>query len=117
MFRQHLHTLNCLGHKVKSRSQKRHERRNLRRLISPPNAAHELQRGPNGILIGPEVSRIFAEIILDRIDLDVEFTGEIDQLTKVVSEPTWGAKTTMSLGMSTTFTYSTTMIEFAGISS
>ncbi|KKM98027.1 hypothetical protein LCGC14_1162100 [marine sediment metagenome] len=26
----------------------------------------------NGILIGPEVSRIFAEIILDRIDLDVE---------------------------------------------
>lgn len=28
----------------------------------------------NGILIGPEVSRIFAEIILDRIDLDVEST-------------------------------------------
>lgn len=26
----------------------------------------------NGILIGPEVSRIFAEIILDKIDLDVE---------------------------------------------
>lgn len=26
----------------------------------------------NGIIIGPEVSRIFAEIILDRIDIDVE---------------------------------------------
>lgn len=28
----------------------------------------------NGIIIGPEVSRIFAEIILDRIDVDVEKT-------------------------------------------